>query len=82
MEMIKETLPPNKIEKETKVKPKKAVGRPRIHTEEENKHIKREIARKHYLNNIEKTLQKKNFGMKLIEKQSTQEQDIVEIRRS
>ena len=62
MEMIKETLPPNKFEKETKVEPKKAVGRPRIHTEEENKQIKREITRTHYLNNIEKRrLQKKTW---------------------
>jgi post-segregation antitoxin (ccd killing protein) len=40
---------------------KKKVGRPKIHTDEETAQIKREIAKKHYLNNIEKRKEQKRL---------------------
>jgi hypothetical protein len=43
------------------IKIKKKVGRPKIHTDEEIKQIRREIAKKHYLNNTEKRKEQKRL---------------------
>jgi len=74
MKTIKERLPENKKEKEPK--PVKVIddsealimrkprGPPRKHTDEENKQIHRDVAKRHYLNNLEKRKrQKKEWAL-------------------
>ena len=71
MKTIKERLPENKKEKEPKpVKvideniTRKPRGPPRKHTDEENKQIHRDVAKRHYLNNLEKRKkQKKEWAL-------------------